>query len=108
MAAEPNHRAFVGLGSNLDDPAAQVRSAIAELARLAHTRVVGHSGVYRSKPVGYADQPAFANAVAALETGLAPRPLLRELLRLEQRHGRVRTIRNGPRTLDCDLLLHGD
>jgi 2-amino-4-hydroxy-6-hydroxymethyldihydropteridine diphosphokinase len=108
MTAAPSHRAFVGLGSNLEDPAAQVRSGIADLAALAHIRVVRHSIVYRSKPVGYEEQPDFANAVAELETRLAPRPLLRELLHIEQRHGRVRSIRNGPRTLDCDLLLHDD
>jgi 2-amino-4-hydroxy-6-hydroxymethyldihydropteridine diphosphokinase len=58
--------------------------------------------------VGYAGQPDFINAVAAIETGLAPRALLEALLDIERRHGRIRTIANGPRTLDLDLLLHGD
>jgi 2-amino-4-hydroxy-6-hydroxymethyldihydropteridine diphosphokinase len=106
MAGEPLHRAFVGLGSNMQDPAGQVQRGFADLEALAHTRVVQHSPVYRSKPVGYADQPDFANAVAELETALPPRRLLRELLQIEQRHGRVRGVRNGPRILDCDLLLY--
>ncbi len=106
MAAEPVQRAFVGLGSNMEDPAGQVRRGFADLDALAHTRVVQRSRIYRSKPVGYADQPDFANAVAEIRTGLAPRRLLRELLDIEQRHGRIRSVRNGPRTLDCDLLLY--
>ena len=58
--------------------------------------------------MGYADQPDFVNACALVETSLAPRALLDELLAIEQRHGRVRTIPNGPRTLDLDLILYGD
>ena len=108
MAAEPIQRAFVGLGSNMEDPAGQVRRGFADLDALAHTRVMQRSPIYRSKPVGYADQPDFANAVAEIRTGLEPRRLLRELLGIEQRHGRVRSVRNGPRTLDCDLLLYDD
>ena len=64
------------------------------------------SQLYRTRPVGYADQPDFVNAVAEVETQLEPRVLLRELLALEQRHRRVRGRRNGPRTLDLDLLLY--
>lgn len=106
MAAQRIHHAFVGLGSNLQDPAQQVRAALAALATLPGTRVVRHSSLYRSKPVGYADQPDFMNAVAELQTQLEPALLLQELLRLEQRQGRVRSVRNGPRTLDLDLLLY--
>ena len=106
MAAQRIHRAFVGLGSNLQEPVQQVRSALAALATLPGTQLVRHSSLYRSKPVGYADQPHFVNAVAELETELEPGLLLQELLRLEQRHGRVRSVRNGPRTLDLDLLLY--
>src|SRR5688500_18291996 len=106
MAAQRIHQAFVGLGSNLQDPAQQVRAALAALATLPGTQVVRRSSLYRSKPVGYADQPDFVNAVAELQTKLQPAPLLQELLRLEQRHGRVRSVHNGPRTLDLDLLLY--
>jgi 2-amino-4-hydroxy-6-hydroxymethyldihydropteridine diphosphokinase len=58
--------------------------------------------------VGYVDQPDFVNACAVVETALAPRTLLESLLAIEQRHGRVRAIPNGPRTLDLDLILYGD
>jgi 2-amino-4-hydroxy-6-hydroxymethyldihydropteridine diphosphokinase len=100
--------AHIGLGSNLDDPVRQVRQALEELARLPHTRLLARSSLYRTAPVGQLDQPDFVNAVAMLDTRLAPRELLQELLALEARHGRVRTEPNGPRTLDLDLLLLGD
>jgi 2-amino-4-hydroxy-6-hydroxymethyldihydropteridine diphosphokinase len=104
--AASTHRAYVGLGANLDDPARQVRAGCAALAALPDTRLTRQSSVYRTRPVGYAEQPDFANAVAELDTGLEPHRLLRELLHIEQRHGRVRGVRNGPRTLDLDLLLY--
>ena len=100
--------AWVGLGSNLAAPRKQLESALAGLAALPATRVLRVSSFYRTAPVGYAGQPDFINAVAAIETGLAPRALLEALLDIERRHGRIRTIANGPRTLDLDLLLHGD
>ena len=100
--------ATVGLGANLNDPAAQVEYAFAELDRLPATRVVARSSLYASAPVGYVDQPDFINAVAQVETSLAPRALLCALLDIEHRHGRERSFRNAPRTLDLDLLLYGD
>ncbi|MFP5409662.1 MAG: 2-amino-4-hydroxy-6-hydroxymethyldihydropteridine diphosphokinase [Gammaproteobacteria bacterium] len=99
--------ATIGLGANLDDPAAQVEYALAELDRLPATRLVARSPLYASAPVGYVDQPDFINAVAQVETGLAPRALLAALLDIEHRHGRERSFRNAPRTLDLDLLLYG-
>jgi 2-amino-4-hydroxy-6-hydroxymethyldihydropteridine diphosphokinase len=99
--------ATIGLGANLDDPAAQVEYALAELGRLPATRVVARSHLYASAPVGYVDQPDFINAVAQVETALAPRALLAALLDIEHRHGRERSFRNAPRTLDLDLLLYG-
>jgi len=98
--------AYVGLGSNLADPAYQIDQAFAELARLPHTRLLACSSAYRSAPVGYADQPDFVNAVAQIETSLPPHALLNALLELEHCHGRERTFRNAPRTLDLDLLLY--
>ena len=93
-------RAYVGLGSNLDDPVAQVRSALDELGELPHTLRVAQSSLYRSPPMGPAGQPDYVNAVAVLDTGLEPRALLRELQAIEARHGRVRGAeRWGPRTL---------
>jgi 2-amino-4-hydroxy-6-hydroxymethyldihydropteridine diphosphokinase len=99
--------AYVGLGSNLADPVKQVEAAFDELDRVPQTRLVQRSSLYRTKPVGYAAQPDFVNAVAQLETGLAPERLLDELQAIEARHGRERSFPNAPRTLDLDLLLFG-
>ena len=100
--------AFVGVGSNLDEPIAQVRLALEELDRLPGSRVLKRSSLYRSAPVGHATQPDFVNAVAQLETTLPPEQLLAELQQIEARHGRARSFANAPRTLDLDLLLYGD
>jgi 2-amino-4-hydroxy-6-hydroxymethyldihydropteridine diphosphokinase len=100
--------AYVGIGSNLADPRQQVLAAFDELARLPATRLTGRSPLYRSAPVGGPPQPDYVNAVARLETGLGAAELLRELRAIEARHGRVRTSPNAPRTLDLDLLLHGE
>jgi 2-amino-4-hydroxy-6-hydroxymethyldihydropteridine diphosphokinase len=102
------HVAFIGLGSNLADPVAQVSHALEALGHLPQTRVTRHSSLYRSAPVGYLDQPDFINAVAQLETELAPRALLDALLALEQDNGRTREFCNAPRTLDLDVLLYDD
>ena len=101
-------RAAVALGSNIEQPEAQVRRAFDELAALPQTRVVAKSRLHRTAPAGYADQPDFVNACALVETSLEPRALLDELLAVEKRHGRVRGIPNGPRTLDLDIVLYGD
>jgi len=105
--ASASVHAYVALGSNLDDPARRVRSAIDALGRLPHSALLAHSALYRTAPVGYADQPDFINAVVLLQTELPPRALLEELMVLEREAGRERGIPNGPRTLDLDLLLHG-
>lgn len=104
----PAVEAFIGLGSNLERPVEQVRAALLELARLPRSRLLRRSPLYRSAPQGGPAQPDFVNAVALLETGLDPLPLLDALQAIEQRHGRVRAERWGPRTLDLDLLLYGD
>ena len=101
-------RAFIGLGSNLADPGAQILKAFDELGKLPQTRLLSRSSLYRSAPVGYAEQPDFINAVAEIETSLAPNQLLDALLDMEHRHGRVREFRNAPRILDLDILLYGD
>jgi 2-amino-4-hydroxy-6-hydroxymethyldihydropteridine diphosphokinase len=100
--------AFVALGSNLVDPPAQVRRALATLATLPETRFVRRSSFYRNPPAGYLDQPEFVNAVASIETRLTPRDLLEQLLVIERAHGRVRDFPNAPRTLDLDILLYGE
>jgi 2-amino-4-hydroxy-6-hydroxymethyldihydropteridine diphosphokinase len=99
--------AYVGLGSNLQDPRRQIQSAFAELDGMPHTRVVKQSSLYRTAPLGYAEQPDFVNAVAQLETALPAERLLAELQEVENRHGRERSFANAPRTLDLDLLLFG-
>lgn len=101
--------AYVALGSNLDHPRKQVADALKELEELPRSRLVAQSSLYRSQPLGPADQPDYINAVAALSTSLAPEALLDGLQSLENRHGRLRTgERWGPRTLDLDLLLYAD
>ena len=101
-------RAYVGLGTNLGaDLLATLTQAARALAALPGTRLLALSSAWRSAPVD-AGGPDFLNAVAALETVLAPFELLDALQAIEHAHGRERPYRNAPRTLDLDLLLHGD
>jgi len=96
--------AFIGLGANLGDAVATLQAAMAALRRLGPLQA---SGLYRTAPVD-ASGPDFINAVVALDTALAPAALLAQLQALERTFGRERPYRNAPRTLDLDLLLHGD
>lgn len=98
--------AYIGLGANLGDTRRSLEEALAELAALPGCRLAAVSSPYRSAPVD-AGGPDFLNAVAALETELSPDALLDALLTIEQAHGRERPYRHAPRTLDLDLLLHG-
>lgn len=107
MAAQ-THTACVALGANIGEPLRQIEAAFAALAALPGTRLLARSSLYRSAPVGYADQPDFINAVAMIETALAPHALLNALLAIERAHGRVREFPNAPRTLDLDIVLYGD
>ncbi|EYC51133.1 2-amino-4-hydroxy-6-hydroxymethyldihydropteridine pyrophosphokinase [Hylemonella gracilis str. Niagara R] len=106
MNLRPTQTAYVGLGANLGEARETVRAALAELDRLPQTRLVRASSLYRSAPVD-AQGPDFWNAVAQLDTRLAPFELLGALQQLEQAAGRERPYRNAPRTLDLDLLLYG-
>lgn len=99
---------YLGLGSNLDEPAQQVRQAIAQLAALPACRLIAASGLYASAPIGPQDQPDFINAVVAIETELAPLALLDVAQALEQQAGRKRLRHWGERTLDVDVLLYGE
>ena len=94
--------AYVGLGANLGDARATLAGAVESLADLGEVRAV--SPLYETDPIGLEDQPPFLNAVAVVATSLDPHGLLAELLAIEARFGRERTIRWGPRTLDLDLL----
>lgn len=105
--------AYVGLGSNLGDREATLKSALEALARLPHTRLLRHSSWFENPAVGIVDGKSFLNGVAELETALSPRALLDQLLEIERAHGRARKRRGRAgvyqsRTLDLDLLLHGD
>ncbi|KKN81849.1 hypothetical protein LCGC14_0315220 [marine sediment metagenome] len=102
-------RCYIGLGSNQADPQAQVNAACVALARIPLTRVVACSSLYRSRPMGPQDQPAYINAAVALHTDLNAEQLLDSLQQIEQQQGRVRKAeRWGPRTLDLDILLFGE
>lgn len=101
--------AYVALGSNLDDPRAQVERALTALVDMPDTKLVLRSSLYRSRPFGPVEQPDFVNAVAGLLTRLDPAALLAQLKALEAQLGRERPIvRWGPRRIDLDLLVHGD
>jgi 2-amino-4-hydroxy-6-hydroxymethyldihydropteridine diphosphokinase len=104
--------AYIALGANLPSAAGPPEATLAATAlRLSSLgRIMAGSSLYSTAPVGFADQPRFINAVVALETELAPRALLTELLAIEREFGRDRaaSFRNGPRTLDLDILLFDD
>ncbi len=103
--------AYVALGANLGDPVATLHAAFAALRGIAGTRFLAASSLYRSAPVGLRNQPDFINAVAALEVDSAVLPaptFLERLFAIEAAFGRVRTVKNAPRTLDLDLLMFGD
>ncbi len=99
---------YIGLGSNLENPIEQIQRAFQELSTLPGSTLRAHSSMYRSKAVGPGEQEDYVNAAAELDTRLSPMALLGELQELEQRHGRIRGERWGPRTLDLDILLYGD
>jgi 2-amino-4-hydroxy-6-hydroxymethyldihydropteridine diphosphokinase len=111
MAISPvNHAprlvAFIGLGSNLERPFRQISRALASLHAVKEVNVVVASSFYETAPVGKLDQPNFINAVVQIETTLSPTVLLAQMLKIEAKHARVRITKNGPRTLDLDLLLY--
>ena len=105
MSREP---VFVGLGSNQDEPVAQLSRAVRAMGQIPTTRIQAVSSFYANPPMGPPDQPEFVNAVVWLTTDLAPLALLDVLLAIELDQGRVRGAQRwGPRTLDLDLLLYG-
>ena len=100
------HQAFIALGSNLQDPQAQVERALQTIANTANITLIKASSLYKTSPVGYENQPDFINAVAEIETDLNPIALLQTLLEIETQHGRERPFPNAPRVLDLDVLLY--
>ncbi len=110
LSASSHHwlPAYVGLGSNLQGPTAQIESAFDLLAAIPETRLIARSSLYRSAPFGGIEQPDFVNAVASVLTQLTARQLLTELKAIEVRRGRdPGGVRWGPRVLDLDLLVYG-
>jgi len=101
-------RAYLGLGSNLGDRLGYLQQAVDGVAAAPGIDVVAVSPVYETAPVGGPPQPAYLNAVVAVETRQSPRQLLEVAQRLESAAGRIRGERWGPRTLDIDVLLVGD
>ena len=102
--------AYVGFGSNLGDRRARIDAALESLRSVERVQVADLSAIIETAPVGPVEQGVFLNAVARLETSLAPRELLETCFRVEREQGRDRAsvARWGPRTLDLDLLLYGD
>lgn len=99
---------YIALGSNLNNPRRQVQCAIDAIAALPAVTLRNISPFYETKPMGYAFQDNFVNAVVEIETTLQPLALLMQLQDIERAQGRIREIKNGPRTIDCDIILFGN
>ncbi|EGV35190.1 2-amino-4-hydroxy-6-hydroxymethyldihydropteridine-pyrophosphokinase [Neisseria weaveri ATCC 51223] len=106
MMNKPGRIAVIALGSNLENPAKQVLSALDAINLHPEIKVEKASSLYLSEPVGYADQPDFVNAVCMVSTSLSPKTLLAELNTIEAQFGRERSFRNAPRTLDLDIVAY--
>ena len=100
------NKAYISLGSNIDDRLFYLESAILELDKHEKITVVNVSSIYETDPVGYTDQSPFLNMVVSVITMLNPEDLLAECLKIEQELGRKRDIRWGPRTIDLDILVY--
>lgn len=99
-------KAYLAFGSNIGDPKKNVRDAYAALALVPGIVTVKLSRLYITKPWGYAEQPDFTNACCEIKTSLSPEALLGVCLGIEAAMGRIRSIKNGPRVIDIDLLLY--
>ena len=103
-----SEQVYIGLGSNLDEPAAQIKTALKDINEMERTKLIKDSGLFKSRPMGPQDQPDYLNAVALIETELDEISLLDRLQKIENAHGRVRQRHWGERTLDLDILLFAD
>lgn len=103
----PAETAYIGLGANLGEPVKAIRAAFEAIDRLPSTRALARSPLYRSAPID-SSGPDYVNAVLAVSTRLTPQELLARLQGIEVEHGRERPYRNAPRSLDLDLLMHGE
>lgn len=101
-------QAIIALGSNIPPREASLRTALERVDQLPLTAVVGCSRLYETAPVGGPPQGLFLNAAALIETSLLPAELLDRLLRIEKKQGRRRTVQNGPRTIDLDIIFYND
>lgn len=99
---------YIGIGSNLGDRQKYIGNAIKELRSGKSINVLRVSSIYETEPVGLKEQNNFLNGVIEIETGLTPEELLKEISAIENRLGRKRTVKNGPRTIDLDILYYGD
>ena len=102
------HKAYISLGSNIGDKEKNLNMALEEIKKISGTQIKKVSGFLITKPFGYTEQDDFLNAAAELETLLMPEELLKELLAVEQKLGRVREIKWGPRLIDLDILIFDD
>ncbi|MBN1594999.1 2-amino-4-hydroxy-6-hydroxymethyldihydropteridine diphosphokinase [candidate division FCPU426 bacterium] len=102
------HRVYLGLGANLGNPREQLRWAVGQLNRAQGMKVVQVSSLYQTIPVGGGPQPDYLNAAVAAQTSKAPREVLKQVLALEEKIGRVRITKNAPRLLDIDVLLYNN
>lgn len=101
-------RCYIGIGSNLEDRRVNIDTAIEKLRKTKGVDVKKMSKIYETEPVGGPPQPRYLNGVIEISTELKPRQLLLALQEIENELGRIRTIKNGPRTIDLDILTYGD
>lgn len=101
-----NNKSYIGIGTNRGDRHQNITTALQKITKFA--KITNKSSIYETDPMGYKNQGKFLNLVIEIETELKPEELLEKLLRVEQEMGRIRTIKNGPRIIDLDILLYND
>jgi len=99
---------YIGVGSNLGDREKYIKNAIEKLKETEGVEVKKISGIYETEPVGGPKQGKYLNGVIEIETWLEPGDLMIKLQKIEKQSGRIRSVKNAPRTIDLDILLYGD